>query len=108
MDDYYPAPNAGFVVCDQERRVIAVGRGVFELTGYQETDVIGRDLIESLGLSGFDDEKNPAQLALDWGVRRMGEQLELRTRAGSAKAVVVDSCPAYDEDGGLLVALAPR
>jgi PAS domain S-box-containing protein len=108
MDDYYPAPNAGFVVCDQSRRVIAVGRGVFELTGYQETDVIGRDLIEALGISGFEDDKNPAQLALDWGVRRMGEQLELRTRAGSEKAIVADFFPAYDEDGGLLVALAPR
>jgi PAS domain S-box-containing protein len=108
MDDYYPAPNSGFVVCDQERRVIAVGRGVFELTGYQETDVIGRDLIEALGLSGFDPEQNPAQLALEWGVRRMGEQLELRTRAGSEKAIVADFFPAYDEDGGLLVALAPR
>jgi PAS domain S-box-containing protein len=108
MDDYYPAPNSGFVVCDQERRVIAVGRGVFELTGYQETDVIGRDLIEAIGLSGFDEDKNPAQLALEWGVRRMGEQLELRTRAGSEKPVVVDFFPAYDEDGGLLVALAPR
>jgi PAS domain-containing protein len=108
MDDYYPAPNSGFVVCDRERRVIAVGRGVFELTGFQETDVIGRDLIEALGLSGFDAERNPAQLALDWGVRRMGEQLELRTRAGTEKAVVADFFPAYDEDGGLLVALAPR
>jgi PAS domain S-box-containing protein len=108
MDDYYPAPNAGFVVCDQSRRVIAIGRGVFELTGYQETDVIGRDLIEALGLAGFEEDKNPAQLALDWGVRRMGEQLELRTRAGSEKPVVVDFFPAYDEDGGLLVALAPR
>jgi PAS domain-containing protein len=108
MDDYYPAPNSGFVVCDRERRVIAVGRGVFELTGFQETDVIGRDLIEALGLSGFDAERNPAQLALDWGVRRMGEQLALRTRAGTEKTVVADFFPAYDEDGGLLVALAPR
>jgi PAS domain-containing protein len=108
MDDYYPAPNSGFVVCDRERRVIAVGRGVFELTGFQETDVIGRDLIEALGLSGFEAERNPAQLALDWGVRRMGEQLALRTRAGTEKAVVADFFPAYDEDGGLLVSLAPR
>jgi len=28
MDDYYPAPNAGLVVCDQEGRVLACGRGV--------------------------------------------------------------------------------
>ncbi len=108
MDDYYPAPSTGFVVCDRERRVIAAGRGVFELTGYQEADVIGRDLIEALALSGFEAEKNPAQLALEWGVRRLGEPLELRTRAGSVKAVLADFFPAYDEDGGLLVALAPR
>jgi len=40
-------------------------------------------------------------------VRRLGERLELRTRAGRAKAVVADFFPAYDDDGGLLVALAP-
>ena len=45
MDDYYPAPGAGFLVTDQSRRVIAAGRGVFELTGYQEGDVLGRDLV---------------------------------------------------------------
>ena len=108
MDDYYPAPGAGFMVCDREGRVIAAGRGVFELTGYQEADVLGRDLIEALELSGFEPAKNPAQLALDWGVRRLAEPLELRTRAGHAKAVLADFFPAYDEDGGLLVALAPR
>ena len=108
MDDYYPAPSAGFVVCDRERRVIAAGRGVFELTGYREADVLGRDLIEALALAGFEPEKNPAQLALEWGVRRLGEPLELRTRAGHAKAVLADFFPAYDADGGLLVALAPR
>jgi hypothetical protein len=41
-------------------------------------------------------------------VRRLGEQLELRTRAGKLKPVVGDFFPAYDEDGGLLVALTPR
>jgi PAS domain-containing protein len=108
MDDYYPAPNSGFVVCDQERRVIAAGRGVFELTGFREADVLGRDLVEALGLSGFESERDPARLALDWGVRRLGERLELRTRAGHAKGVVADFFPAYDADGGLLVALAPE
>ncbi|MGZ6582600.1 MAG: hypothetical protein ACXVFE_16720, partial [Gaiellaceae bacterium] len=34
LDDYYPAPATGFVVCDQEARVLATGRGVFELTGF--------------------------------------------------------------------------
>jgi len=108
MDDYYPAPGAGFVVCDRNRRVLAAGRGVFELTGFQEGDVLGRDLVEALGLTGFEIDRNPAQLALDWGVRRLGEQIELRTRAGQRKPVAADFFPAYDDDGGLLVALAPR
>jgi PAS domain S-box-containing protein len=108
MDDYYPAPGTGFVVCDQEGRVLAAGRGVFELTGFPEQELMGRDVLEGLELSGFDADRNPAQLALEWGVRRMGEQLELRTRAGQRKPVTADFFPAYDEDGGLLVALTPR
>ena len=108
LDDYYPAPNAGFVVCDSERRILAIGRGVFELSGMREQDLLGRDLVESFALSGFDDGRNPAELALEWGVRRMGENLELRTRSGQVKKVTVDFFPAYDSDGGLLVALAPR
>ncbi len=108
MDDYYPAPNAGFVVCDADGRILAIGRGVFELTGFGEQELLGRDVVEAFGLAGFDEERNPARLALEWGVRRPGEQLELRTRAGLAKPVVADFFPAYDEDGGLLVALAPR
>jgi PAS domain-containing protein len=104
IEDYYPGPNTGLVVCDQGRRVIALGRGVFELTGYRETDVLGQDLVEALGLS----DPGPAQTALEWGVRRLGEKLKIRTRAGVAKAVTADFFPAYDEDGGLLVALAPR
>ena len=103
-EDYYPGPNTGFVVCDQEGRVLALGRGVFELTGYRDVDVIGRDVADALGLS----DRTPAATALEWGVRKLGEKLELRTRAGMTKAVLVDFFPAYDDDGGLLVALAPR
>jgi hypothetical protein len=108
MEDYYPGPNAGFVVTDKARRVIAVGRGVFELTGFREPDVLGRDLVEALGLSGWAEQRNPADLALEWGVRRMGERLVLRTRGGHGKPVTADFFPAYDADGGLLVALSPR
>jgi PAS domain S-box-containing protein len=108
MDDYYPRPSTGFVVCDQQGRVLATGRGVFELTGWEERDLIGRDVVESLGLNGFEDGKNPIALALEWGVRRLGEPLALRTRAGIEKPVTVDVFPAYDDDGGLLVALAGR
>jgi hypothetical protein len=41
-------------------------------------------------------------------VRRLGERLELRTRAGQHKPVTADFFPAYDDDGGLLVAITPR
>ena len=108
MEDYYPGPNTGFVVTDKARRLIAVGRGVFELTGYREPDVLGRDLVEALGLSGWEEQRNPVDLALEWGVRRLGERLVLRTRGGQGKPVTADFFPAYDADGGLLVALSPR
>jgi PAS domain-containing protein len=104
MEDYYPGPNTGFVVCDRAGRVLALGRGVFELTGFRERDVIGREVGAALGLS----DARPASIALEWGVRRLGERLELRTRSGLTKEVTADFFPAYDEDGGLLVALAPR
>jgi len=104
LEDYYPAPSTGFVVCDRDARVLAVGRGVFELTGFRETDLIGRDVATALSLS----DTAPLELVREWGVRRLGEQLELRTRAGLTKPVVVDLFPAYDDDGGVLVALSSR
>jgi PAS domain-containing protein len=108
MDDYYPGPNTGLVVCDREGRILASGRGVFELTGWGEGDLMGHDVVEGLGLAGFEESKNPVSLVLEWGVRRLGEQLELRTKAGVVKPVIADLFPAYDDDGGLLVALSPR
>ncbi len=81
---------------------------MFELTGYREQDVLGKDVIDAFHLSGFEDGKNPAQLAREWGVRRLGEQLVLLTRNGLIQPVSADFFPAYDEDGGLLVALSRR
>jgi PAS domain-containing protein len=107
MDDYYPAPGTGFLVCDGKGRVIAAGQGVFELTGYREADLLGQEVMQAL----FELEENgptPAALALEWGVRRFDQKLTLRTRAGVKKVVRADFFPAYDEDGGLLVAVAPR
>ena len=108
MDDYYPAPTTGFVVCDQGGRVLAIGRGIFELTGFQEHGLIGRDIVEALRLRGFENGKDPIALALEWGVRQLDEELELTTATGIDKPVTADIFPAYDEDGGLLVALRPR
>ena len=107
MDDYYPAPGTGLLVCDGKGRVIAAGQGVFELTGYKEADLLGHDLMEALFVLD-DNGPTPAALALEWGVRRFDQKLTLRTRAGVEKIVRADFFPAYDEDGGLLVAVAPR
>ena len=108
MEDYYPAPGTGMIVCDKDGRILGAGRGVFELTGFEEHDLMGQDVVERLSLGGFEASKNPAALALEWGVRRLGEQLTMRSRAGIEKPVTGDFFPAYDEDGGLLVALTPR
>ena len=108
MEDYYPAPTTGLVVCDQQGRILGAGRGVFELTGFPEQELMGNDIVERFGLSGYEDGKNPVALALEWGVRRMGEKLELVSRSGQRKPVTADVFPAYDADGGLLVALTPR
>ena len=107
QDDYYPAPTAGLVACDQAGRILAAGRGVFELTGFREGDLLGRDVAQVFGLTGFADARDPIALSLEWGVRRLNERMMLRTRAGIEKPVVADVFPALDEDGGLLVALAP-
>ncbi len=54
LDDYYPAPNAAFFVCDQKGRVIGCGRGSRELTGLSDEKVIGRPVDDVLGLD-FED-----------------------------------------------------
>ena len=92
------------VVCDQDARVLATGEGVFELTGYTEADLMGRDLVEALGLS----DAEPVATVREWGVRKLEQQLTLRTHAGIEKPVLADFFPAYDDDGGLLVAITPR
>jgi len=106
MEDYYPGPSTAFVVCDQERRVLAAGRGVFELTGFTESDLMGREIVDVLHLNGGDGP-SPAEVAVEWGVRQLGKEQSMRTHAGLEKKVVADFFPAYDDDGGLLVALTP-
>jgi PAS domain-containing protein len=104
LEDYYPAPETGFVVCDRNRRVLAAGRGVFELTGYRDADLIGREVTEALALS----DTSPMGVVQEWGVRKLGQELAIKTRSGFDKPVTIDFFPAYDDDGGLLLALTPR
>jgi hypothetical protein len=104
LNDYYPAQATGFVVCDRDARVLATGEGVFELTGYREEDLMGRDVVDALVLSN----RKPVETVREWGVRQLEQKLTLRTNTGLEKPVLADFFPAYDEDGGLLVALTPR
>ncbi len=104
LEDYYPAPETGLVVCDRDARVLAVGRGVFEVTGYRDADLIGRDVSEALTLS----DRSQIDVVREWGVRKLGQELAIRTSAGIEKPVTADFFPAYDDDGGLMIALTPR
>ena len=108
MDDYYPAPGAGFVVCDRDARVLAIGKGVFELTGYREPELIGRDLVEALGLRGSDGVENPSRSRSSGACDASASGSRSAPGPGSTRRVTADFFPAYDEDGGLLVALSPR
>ena len=107
MEDYYPGPNTAFVVCDQEKRILAAGRGIFELTGFGEGQLLGREVTAALGIES-ENGTDPAQITVEWGVRRMAQPVSIRTQAGVTKEITADFFPAYDEDGGLLVALTPR
>jgi PAS domain-containing protein len=105
LDDYYPAPNAAFFVCDRQGRVIGTGRGAFELTGLDDERVIGRDVREVLGLSFSDDD--PVGTVLEWGVRALGKPVEVHAEGDLPARATADLFPAYDDDGGLLLILTP-
>jgi hypothetical protein len=103
LEDYYPAQATGLIVCDQEGRILASGNGIFELTGYEEPNLMGRDVAEAFQLS----DRKAIETVKEWGVRQLGKQLTLTTHGGIEKKIVADFFPAYDDDGGLLVALTP-
>jgi PAS domain-containing protein len=121
LDDYYPAPNAAFFVCDQQARVIDAGRGSFELTGLTDEDVIGRPVQEVLGLEwraensgdesregSGDNSADPIATSLEWGVRSLGKRVSVNAEGDLPAEAVADVFPAYDDDGGLLIVLTPE
>jgi PAS domain-containing protein len=110
LDDYYPAPNAAFFVCDQQARVIDAGRGSFELTGLTDEDVIGRPVREVLGLQWTQagDNGDPIETSLEWGVRSLGKKVSVNAEGDLPAEAVADVFPAYDDDGGLLIVLTPE
>jgi len=106
LDDYYPAPDAAFFVCDAQGRVIGCGRGAFELTGLDDERVIGRSVREVLGLD-FADGEDPVRTVLEWGVRALGREVVVHAEGDLPARAVADLFPAYDDDGGLLLVLTP-
>ena len=106
LDDYYPAPNAAFFVCDQQGRVIGCGRGSFELTGLDDERVIGRQVNDVLGLKFANGEDHVATV-LEWGVRALGKPVQVNAEGDLPAQAVADLFPAYDDDGGLLLVLTP-
>ena len=79
------------------------GRGVFELTGFQEGDLMGRNVVEALSLSDLRaGRRRPTSGAYASSASRSSSS----TRSGGdSQPVTVDLFPAYDADGGLLVPL---
>jgi PAS domain-containing protein len=107
LDDYYPAPNAAFFVCDSESRVIGCGRGSFELTGLKDEATLGRPVKEVLGLR-FQDGQDAIDTSLEWGVRVLGKPVRVEAEGDLPATATADVFPAYDEDGGLLLVLTPE
>ena len=104
LDDYYPAPNAAFFVCDQDARIIGCGRGSVEFTGLAEEKVIGRPVHEALGLE-FEEERDAVETVLEWGVRQLNKPVTVNAVGDSTAKAVADMFPAYDGNGGLLLVI---
>ena len=79
LDDYYPAPDAAFFVCDGEGRVIGCGKNSFAFTGLEEEEVIGQRVEQVLGLS-FANGDDPVATVLEWGVRALEVPVQRQRR----------------------------
>jgi hypothetical protein len=106
LDDYYPAPDAAFFVCDGAGRLIGCGRNSFAFTGLEEEKVIGQPVGEALGLS-FASDEDPVATVLEWGVRALGKPVRVSGDRDVPAQAKADLFPAYDDDGGLLLVLTP-
>ena len=107
LDDYFPAPDAAFFVCDGEGRVTGCGKNSFAFTGLEEEDVIGRPVAEVLGLE-FANGDDPVGKVLEWGVRALEVPVLVSGERDVTASAKADMFPAYDDDGGLLLVLTPE
>ena len=84
LDDYYPAPNAAFFVCDREARIIGCGLGSRELTGLSDEKVIGRPVRDVLGLD-FGGEEDPSRRGTRMGSAPARKACHSERRGRSAR-----------------------
>jgi hypothetical protein len=107
LEDYYPGPATALLVCDKERRILAAGHAATPVTGYHEGDLIGHEVVERLGIAHFGNG-DPVATAIEWGVRQLGVVCTFRPAGvNEDHPATADFFPAYDDDGGLLVAITP-
>ena len=108
MADYYAGPLTALIACDAERRVLTAGHASVPVTGWPAGDMIGRDVVEALSLRFPGAEDDPVARVMEWGVRAQGEACTFRPQGLTEdRDAVIDLFPAYDDDGGLLVAITP-
>ena len=108
LDDYYPAPDAAFFVCDAEARIIGCGRGSFELTGLKDEATLGRPVQGRARASSSPTTRIPSEPSLEWGVRVLGRNVQVEAEGDLPAKATADVFPAYDDDGGLLLVLTPK
>ena len=87
---------------------LGAGRGARELTGLGDSDVIGREVNEVLGLEWENGDRDHVATALEWGVRVLDKTVVVHAEGDRPEPAMADIFPAYDEDGGLLIVLTPK
>lgn len=108
MDDYYAGPITALIACDRERRVLVAGHSSAPVTGWPDGEMIGHEVSAALGLSFPGATDDPIARSLEWGVRVQQQPCTFRPHGlDEDRDAVVDIFPAYDDDGGLLLALTP-
>lgn len=69
--------------------------------------MLGRD-VEDLLRFRFDGAESPIARTMEWGVRSLGVPCTFQPNGlPEARRATLDVFPAYDDDGGFLVALTP-
>ena len=107
LDDYYPAPNAAFFVCDQNgphhrlRPRLARAHRPFRREGDGPRGARGTRACD------FEDGADHVGTVLEWGVRQLGKPVVVNAEGDLPAKAVADLFPAYDDDGGLLLVLTP-